>query len=475
MAGVNKLPSGTWRGWFRDYEGRRTFFTLSRAATRREVLTTAQTLEVEHAQIRLGVKPRPDGRHTTMARPIGDVVEEYLAWGSFQGARGGRPWSPKHSRMRAAQLRWWVDCLHLRTLADCQGILPAVERGVQALAGEGRSSQTVKHYLASIAAFTYWCTQRDYMPLDPLARCRTLQVVHTRKRRALTLPEVRQLLECCLPAHRLLYETALVTGLRANELRQLSLEHLDIDQCGLYLHAAWTKNRQPGWQPLSRDLLVRLYASGRDGEPLERYRRAGSRMSLPEQPLLVVPRNTAPMVVADCQRAGIALRTAEGIVDFHALRTTAINVMFSQGATAVEAQAFARHRSIDMTINTYGRAEMSRVRSLVENVARAITPESECASHVHAMVVGEPITMPGRGEMPQEEQPIMPLRLSLINTDSSQSDPKPRQNSPGDTGDLRSQWFRVTQRDDAVAHIAQLAGQMDTLPRDAGLHHRAHV
>jgi hypothetical protein len=29
----------------------------------------------------------------------------------------------------------------------------------------------------------------------------------------------------------------------------------------------------------------------------------------------------------------------------------------------------------------------------------------------------------------------MPLRLSLINMDSSQSDPKPRQNSPGDTRD----------------------------------------
>jgi hypothetical protein len=29
----------------------------------------------------------------------------------------------------------------------------------------------------------------------------------------------------------------------------------------------------------------------------------------------------------------------------------------------------------------------------------------------------------------------MPLRLSLINTDSSQADPKPRQSSPGDTGD----------------------------------------
>jgi hypothetical protein len=29
----------------------------------------------------------------------------------------------------------------------------------------------------------------------------------------------------------------------------------------------------------------------------------------------------------------------------------------------------------------------------------------------------------------------MPLQLALIKTDSAQADPKPRQNSPGDTGD----------------------------------------
>ena len=307
MAGVRKLQSGTMQGWFKHYEGHRAFFTLGRRATRREVLNAAQTLEVEHTQIRLGIKPRPDSRHTLKARLIGDAIEEYLAWGRFQGARGGRPWSPKHSRMRAAQLHWWVDYLHLHTLGDCQGILPAVERGLQARVQDGCSSQTVKHYLAGIAAFTHWCTQREYLPLDPLAKCNTVQVVRKRKRRALTLVEVHRLLARCHPQHRLLYETALVTGLRANELRQLSLEHLDIDQCGLHLEEAWTKNRQPGWQPLTRDLLVRLYTSGRDGEPRERYRRIRSQMALPTQPLLVVPRNTATMLATDCQRANIAL------------------------------------------------------------------------------------------------------------------------------------------------------------------------
>ena len=75
MAGVNKLPSGSWRGWYKDYEGHRAFFTLSPTATKQEVRATAQALEVQHAQIRLGVRPRPDhprppdrGRHLEHAR-----------------------------------------------------------------------------------------------------------------------------------------------------------------------------------------------------------------------------------------------------------------------------------------------------------------------------------------------------------------------------------------------------------------------
>jgi integrase len=42
-------------------------------------------------------------------------------------------------------------------------------------------------------------------------------------------------------------ETAFLSGLRANELRHLTLDHLDLDRCGLHLDAVWTKNRQPGF------------------------------------------------------------------------------------------------------------------------------------------------------------------------------------------------------------------------------------
>ena len=106
-----------------------------------------------------------------------------------------------------------------------------------------------------------------------------------------------------------------------------------------------------------------------------------------------------------------------------------------------------------MTINTYGRTEIARVRALVEDVARAIIPEPERASHVHAMAVGEPIAMPGRRETPQESSLLCRYGyLSSIRILPNLTQ-KARQNpSPGDTGDLRSQWFRVVQRGTTRSH-----------------------
>src|SRR5262249_18418185 len=129
----------------------------------------------------------------------------------------------------------------------------------------------------------------------------------------------------------------------------------------------------------------------------------------------------------------IPLQTSKGNVDFHALRTTAINLLFAQGATPPEAQALARHSTPTLTVGVYGRAHDPRLAALVAEVATAIVPASQRASCVHAQAMGAPPLTPPRGESTAPAQPIMPPQLSLIKTDSAQSDPKTRQSSPEDT------------------------------------------
>ena len=46
-----------------------------------------------------------------------------------------------------------------------------------------------------------------------------------------------------------------MSGLRANELRNLKPNNIDLERGGLILEAEWTKNRKDGLQPLPDDLL----------------------------------------------------------------------------------------------------------------------------------------------------------------------------------------------------------------------------
>ena len=57
----------------------------------------------------------------------------------------------------------------------------------------------------------------------------------------MTPEEINQLLDHAPPHRRILYETAFLSGLRANELRSLTVDDLDTVRCGLHLASEWTK------------------------------------------------------------------------------------------------------------------------------------------------------------------------------------------------------------------------------------------
>ena len=61
----------------------------------------------------------------------------------------------------------------------------------------------------------------------------------------MTPDEIARLLDVCPAYRRLLYETAFLTGLRVNELRHLTIDHLDDVRGGSRLDADWTKTLTP--------------------------------------------------------------------------------------------------------------------------------------------------------------------------------------------------------------------------------------
>ena len=97
MAGVRKLASGTWQGWYVDYAGKRQFFTLSKTAGKRETLQTAQDLDTHHRKIALGVLPPPTRHRATLTQTMEEVISEYLRWRLFKAGSVDGPGVPSIS------------------------------------------------------------------------------------------------------------------------------------------------------------------------------------------------------------------------------------------------------------------------------------------------------------------------------------------------------------------------------------------
>ena len=376
--GVKRKPTkgGLYQAYFTDYTGKLRYFTT---LTRSEGKLEAKRLEAEHRLIRQGIRPVPSSAGKHRCTPFPDATEEYLAWGKSQGSKKGRPWSPKHAHNRATQLAWWRDRLGIEVLGDLVGVLGRVEKHLRELQAQGRAGKTVSNYADTLGAFCDWCVRRGYLESDPLDGLAPFDTTPEVRRRAMTPEEITRLLEVCPPERRLLYETALFSGLRANELRHIMLEHLDLTRNGLRLDANWTKNRQEGFQPLPQALLERLKAFVESGEPArlnaENLLRGGSSREVPATALLYVPSHTARVMSKDLKAAGIPEQTPEGKLDFHALRTAFVNLVFEFGQVSPkEAQDLARHSTPDLTFNVYGRSRESRLVEAVERLSEAVLP-----------------------------------------------------------------------------------------------------
>ena len=352
-------PHDCWRFQYRDYLGRKR--TRTGTTSRRETEKIAAQLQAQQRSIKYGVMSAP--KLSDSIHPIDELISAYLAWGRTQGGRRGRPWGPEHARKREQDLEFWKTELKLESqmdLIDCQ---TRVERMIYRLfVVEKRSGKTVSNKVEALSAFSHWCVSRDYLAEDPLRRLKRPNTDPVRRRRPLIPSEIALLLDKCLPERRLLYETAICTGLRANELRHITPELLDAERSGIRLEATWTKNRKEGFQPIPPWLIAKLIAVA---APLGH-----------SEPIFGVQKtHPARMIQSDLRRAGVPLEIpGEGKVDFHSLRMTYCSLLDYSGASAKETQELARHSTPVLTMSAYVRTRVDRVRGVVNAVGEFVSP-----------------------------------------------------------------------------------------------------
>jgi len=220
--------------------------------------------------------------------------------------------------------------------------------------GEGISAQTFNFYLQAVKQFCRWMVQDRRASESPVAHLKGLNVRTDRRhdRRALEVEEVRQLLEVtkgarrryCMtgPERAMLYRLAVETGLRAGELRSLTVGSFDLDSCLVEVAAGYSKRRRLDRLPLRRETAAELRAFFAGKLPNAKAFRMPSKSRV------------ANMIKADLRDTGIPYVDEAGrYADFHGLRHTTGSFLAAAGVHPKVAQAILRHSKMDLTMSVY--------------------------------------------------------------------------------------------------------------------------
>ncbi len=235
-----------------------------------------------------------------------------------------------------------------------------------------RSPRTLNLYLASLKAFLNWLIKSgrlDRNVLDSVSKVKETNDKR-RERRAFTDTEIKSLLSVAPPERRIVYLTAIHTGLRRGELFNLEWRDvfLDAETSHMILRAETTKNEKREPVCLHPEIVRELEAIKPEGEK-------------PGQKVFIKISRMAK-VKEDLKAAGIPYRDEfNRVADFHALRHTCNSRMAANGVPSTIAQQMMRHSDIKLTMGAYLDTKILPVADHV-NAMPSLLPVSHIVSHI---------------------------------------------------------------------------------------------
>lgn len=372
MPGVRnkKLKSGSYQGWYFDYRKKQTFFKGT--TSKRQTYNIAIQKEKIHHELWLkGETP------SKLELPIETVLKDYFTWGCSHGGKRGNPWSKEVFQKKQTHLNWWVDNLKINVIGDLQkDILFKCEKAIQDYRKD-RTGKTVYLRIEALSSFISWCIKNEILTQNKIKRITKFDKSPDVERRALTIEEFKKICEVSSIERKILYELAVNSGLRANELQMLSVDDLTPEGIRLY---KWTKNRETLIQPLHPDLIKKLKEFSKLNIPEKCYQKAYRNKALPfipKKPLVYVSTHPERYFKQDAIKAGVKIKTSEGKIDFHALRTTFVTWTIENGANLKEAQELARHSDINLTSNIYAKVRAKRKQDILSNMFSLCSSEND--------------------------------------------------------------------------------------------------
>ncbi len=224
------------------------------------------------------------------------------------------------------------------------------------LADLPKGISTQNHYKQAAKQFAQWATDEGRLPENPLGgkRLQAAKVTDSRQRRSLSRLELAKLImatgqargmrgeqEMTGPHRACCYLFAVVTGLRANELRSLRRGSFDLeaDPPTVRILAAYAKGKKLDTLAFPHRVarFIRPYVLASNGHSV-----------------FPLPVNTSRMMQRDLRRANLPFADESGArYDFHSLRLQCATELARGGAELKVRQERLRHSSIALTLDVY--------------------------------------------------------------------------------------------------------------------------
>jgi len=269
-------------------------------------------------------------------KPLAEHLDDYVAdlQARSRAGRGGRGARLLQNRV-------------LRLISDCHWQLVcniSADSFIHWRERQSFSPRTLNHYLQGMVSFLNWLERMERIKVNPLKHvakvdCRGKK---SRQRRAFTDEELARLVKGSGP-RGIIYFTAARTGLRQEELKQLTWGdvHLDEKCPHVVVRAETAKNKTEGSVPLMPEIA----------EGLQKHRPAKYQIGD-----LVFPNGIprARRLEKDEEANGIAYQDEQGrYADFHALRYTWATFLASNKVPQRFAMKLMRHSDIKLTTKVY--------------------------------------------------------------------------------------------------------------------------
>lgn len=373
--------AGKWYAEFTDHTGER----VKKSTGTRDKKTAQQILnnwEIEVAKRASGVINAIDERHSIQSRrPIAEHMEEWIT--SLKAAGD----TAKHIEGNRSQLAKMIEFCEWKTLADVSA--ESLERFVANLR-EGpkskksklnRSQRTVGKYIQSVKGFIEYCLATDRLAVNPLRSVSKPNPESDRRLiRRMILPDEWRLLATATEQgkvilgvdpleRRILYEVAIQTGLRANELRSLKVTNCKLTAKPnpfVQVESKSTKNKIAAKQYITVDLAARwkkfLEKTGRHGpQPAFELCSPFYMADMLRRDAAVARTNWIDAAKSDKEKEqrsqsdflAIVNHAGESL-DFHSLRHTCGAWLAIREIHPKTIQSVMRHSSINLTLDTYG-------------------------------------------------------------------------------------------------------------------------